>query len=419
MKQLLYIPALAVFTSVTGFGQQLWFNNFNIADTDSMTGLIGSGSGLFTDLNDTEVNSSSTFDSAIVNGALRFEHISQPASGPTGYVHGGFIITNLSAPAGVIAVQFDLDINSDQQEPVAEADLGELRFSNGVYLGSFPSPIGAAPPNNQNSGTSAVSVYSWFVLQWVPLGGGATQISAIAVAPNTGTDVGSFPTQFFSGPVTVTWVNNSSGSAYNYTGPDGQPESVANGTYDLWFDDTLLWNDFVLNDPTIGATSFGVRQQRTSALGTLIFDNLEIRADAEFGGGEPPVSPWDALLIEGSTTIADTGSIMGLINVSQAPEIYSYALDAWMHIEDEWVGEEFITAFVYPDGTNPGETTNEWGGYPLTEAGFVDTTTWLGQLYIQDSWVFNYGSYGYIYLPEAWVDAGVANQGGSWAMFPR
>ncbi|MEW6703069.1 MAG: T9SS type A sorting domain-containing protein [Bacteroidota bacterium] len=82
-----------------------------------------------------------------------------------------------------------------------------------------------------------------------------------------------------SGSQLVTWHLNNSGTPVTYTAPDGNPETVANDTYDLWAGTTKIFNDLgvVTSTQNMSDLKFVYDGANDSTVvGSIILDNFLI-----------------------------------------------------------------------------------------------------------------------------------------------
>lgn len=77
---------------------------------------------------------------------------------------------------------------------------------------------------------------------------------------------------------TITWILNNTGSAQNYTGPDGTVYAIANDVADLWYGNTRVFNAMAVNQAAQSITDFKIVVTTTgNVAGTYTFDNILIR----------------------------------------------------------------------------------------------------------------------------------------------
>jgi hypothetical protein len=170
--------------------------------------------------------------------------------------------TNFNGSPNALMVSFDFNA-----ETTAGTSGGVLEFM-----------LGQDFPNSNSNPTSANKHSLFFVNTKSPTGTpgtwGVTPVSASSTSAFTTTE-------------TITWYVNNSGASIDYTGPDGNPNSVANDTYDLWVGDSLYYNDQAANSADANLNNFEIRI--AGGNGTYTVDNLLI-TDIPSGGVTPSIT---------------------------------------------------------------------------------------------------------------------------------
>lgn len=85
---------------------------------------------------------------------------------------------------------------------------------------------------------------------------------------------GSANSSNLSGAQNIVWIINNSGGSKNYTAPDGNTESIADDTYDVWAGTTRIFNDIAATTTT--KTLADIKMVWSAGSATVDFDNFEI-----------------------------------------------------------------------------------------------------------------------------------------------
>ncbi len=123
--------------------------------------------------------------------------------------------------------------------------------------------LGSGFGTANNTETNA-STYARFGVNFTATDG-TYQIRDISTLTNSG-DV--------SGTNTITWAINNSGATLTYVAPDGNQESVANDTADIWIGSTRSFNDLAVL--TAAQSISDLKFAFTAGAGTIRLDNIQI-----------------------------------------------------------------------------------------------------------------------------------------------
>lgn len=115
-----------------------------------------------------------------------------------------------------------------------------------------------------NSAEANANVYARFGINFTATDG-TFQLREIASATNSSN---------LSGPQTIVWYLNNTGSTVTYTGPDGSSNTVGNDTYDLWAGTSLVFNDIAVT--TASQLMTDLKFAFTAGTGSIIMDNFLI-----------------------------------------------------------------------------------------------------------------------------------------------
>ena len=270
MKRLVCTITILLFSfNYVNLQAQLFTQQF----TDALTagniggGTVVSNSSVTSDpiyVNSPASNSQFTFLST--NNALASIGIS--ADGVMRLIREGggtvYVVRNTDFTGSPASLMVSFDFNA---ETTAGTSGGALEFM-----------IGQNFPNSNNNPAAADKHSVFFVNTKNPTGTpgtwGVTPLSAAS-------------TSAFITTETISWYINNSGSPINYTGPDGNTNTVADDTYDLWVGDSLYYDDQAANSATAALNHFEIRI--AGGNGTYTVDNLLI-AEIPTGGGTPTLT---------------------------------------------------------------------------------------------------------------------------------
>jgi len=189
---------------------------------------------------------------SITGGALTFVR-----SGNVAYFTRS---TDFSPAPTSLLYQFDLSTAAHTLPQVGGA----------VWYVGQDMPSAAAEPN------AATNVYARFALNLTNTAG-QFQLRHLDTDGGAGPDA-SVNSATFTGTQTVRWYLNNSGGPLAYTAPNGAAASVGDDRYDLWLGNTLVFDEFLTQSPTLNLTD--LKFMFSAGQATLRIDNILIQTPA-------------------------------------------------------------------------------------------------------------------------------------------
>lgn len=192
-------------------------------------------------------------------------------------ISGDGVMRLARAGSGTVYVVRNTDFTGSPTSLMVKFDFN-AETTSGTSTSTIEFMVGQNFPNSNSNPASSDKHSLFFVNTKNPTGTPGTW----GITPISGASTSAFTTT-----QTISWYINNSGAQIDYTGPNGQQNSVANDTYDLWVGDSLYYNDEVANSPTAALNHFEIRIAGGNGIYTV--DNLLI-TDIPTGGGTPTVT---------------------------------------------------------------------------------------------------------------------------------
>ncbi len=223
----------------------------------------------------------------------------------------GSVNSSISIVGG--ALQFDKESSSNNMSFTKSTDLASPAPTALMYKFSFtPSTLA----NNLQAGWQVGSGFST-----ATNGAQATYFAQFTISELSATNYQINGSGNFSGTQNVTWVMNKTGGTLSYTGADGNPQTLANNTQDLWIGTTLLLNDGAASTSSQSLTD--LKFWMTTAHGFVTMDDFQITDPTQ--GGPTVTKPSDQIVCPNIPTpqidFSGSGGATGFLWTNNHPEI--------------------------------------------------------------------------------------------------
>lgn len=329
----------------------LFDNDFEIADTDDVSALHPAGNPV-EPLTPSPARADNTQFSwlpgdALANQNIAIENGDLVFSRTTGTSRMGFKIVDI--PAQVLATQFIVDyIDTSGQDRGLVSRRGHAITVGSTYGTSHSQPVYYVDPGDFNP----PSGYLWAGLTFLYKSTGSPTgwtirpaeqtISEELSPPDVLFDFNTPDINYYQGPQEVSAVFNSSASTYDYVGPDGQPESTASGTWDLWIGLDQILDDYPAMPLGAGREtqldSMGLFYSTSHTNSSLRFEEMTVADVTGFAldfsntGGEPTTGPGVFADFDlDPNGWVDTGAWMGPVYVEHYPWVYVFHTQSWFY----------------------------------------------------------------------------------------